>query len=265
MADSVGFTKSFGPIRFSRWTLADMFESARSMLGAAEDRVIAGPMSVTRGSETWTLTTLEQFFVEIGNGYDSFWMTRMWDGGRSLNLSYSGAFRVAMNAPDRDTAQSVAQMIQGKLSEGEVVAVDVRRLRVFIGHGRSDAWKDLKDHLADVQHIDVEAYEVASRSGYSIREVLDSMLDKATMAFLVMTAEDEQGDGGMRARQNVVHEAGLFQGRLGFPRAIILKESTVDLFTNVDGIQYIEFETGHIRECFGEVLGVVEREFPAVR
>jgi predicted nucleotide-binding protein len=36
-----------------------------------------------------------------------------------------------------------------------------------------------------------------------------------------MTAEDEQADGQWRARENVVHEAGLFQGRLGFMKGVL--------------------------------------------
>jgi len=50
------------------------------------------------------------------------------------------------------------------------------------------------------------------------------MLDAAAFAFLILTAEDEQADGRLYARMNVVHEAGLFQGRLGFARAIVLLE-----------------------------------------
>jgi len=50
------------------------------------------------------------------------------------------------------------------------------------------------------------------------------MMNHAGIALLVLTAEDETADGKEVARQNVVHEAGLFQGRLGFARAIILLE-----------------------------------------
>jgi predicted nucleotide-binding protein len=47
------------------------------------------------------------------------------------------------------------------------------------------------------------------------------MLDQASFAFLVMTAEDEQADGDHHARMNVIHEVGLFQGRLGFNRSFL--------------------------------------------
>ena len=53
---------------------------------------------------------------------------------------------------------------------------------------------------------------------------LSEMLDAAAIAFLVMTAEDEMADGALQARMNVIHEAGLFQGRLGFSRAVVMLE-----------------------------------------
>jgi predicted nucleotide-binding protein len=56
------------------------------------------------------------------------------------------------------------------------------------------------------------------------------MLNTSSIAFLVFTGEDEAGDGGVRARQNVVHEAGLFQGKLGFSKALMLLEEGTEEF-----------------------------------
>jgi predicted nucleotide-binding protein len=135
--------------------------------------------------------------------------------------------------------------------------------RVFIGHGgKSTAWRDLKDHLADKHHYDVVAYETGARAGHTIRDILEEMLGKANFAILVMTAEDEQADSKMRARQNVVHEAGLFQGKLGFARAIIVIEDGVENLSNLDGVQYLPFKHT-INETFGEVLATIKREFDA--
>ena len=39
----------------------------------------------------------------------------------------------------------------------------------------------------------------------TIRDILERMMDRSTFAILVLTAEDEQADGELRARQNVVH------------------------------------------------------------
>jgi predicted nucleotide-binding protein len=86
------------------------------------------------------------------------------------------------------------------------------------------------------------------------------MLDAAAIAFLVMTAEDEQPDGAMRSRENVVHEAGLFQGRLGFMRAIVLLEEGCEEFSNIHGLGQIRFPTGRIEAALEEVRQVLERE-----
>jgi predicted nucleotide-binding protein len=88
------------------------------------------------------------------------------------------------------------------------------------------------------------------------------MLSNSSFALLVMTGEDEMSDGGLRARQNVVHEAGLFQGRLGFARAIVLLEAGAEEFSNIHGIEQIRFDKGRIKETFGDVVATIRREFP---
>jgi predicted nucleotide-binding protein len=89
---------------------------------------------------------------------------------------------------------------------------------------------------------------------------LSEMLDNAAIALLVLTAEDEQADGEMVARQNVIHEVGLFQGRLGFTRAIVLLEEGCAQFSNIEGLGQIRFRAGEISSTFEEVRRVMERE-----
>jgi predicted nucleotide-binding protein len=86
------------------------------------------------------------------------------------------------------------------------------------------------------------------------------MLDASAIAFLVMTAEDEMADGTLQARMNVIHEAGLFQGRLGFSRAIVMLEEGCTEFSNVAGLGQIRFPRGNIAAAFEDVRRVLERE-----
>ncbi len=134
------------------------------------------------------------------------------------------------------------------------------RIRVFIGHGRSPAWRELADHLRDHHGYRVITFESEPRIGQAITVVLARMIAEASFAILVHTAEDEQSDGGLRARQNVVHETGLFQGRLGFSRAIIVRQRGCDDFSNLAGLQELHY-SDEIRETFGEVVAVLRREF----
>ena len=75
-----------------------------------------------------------------------------------------------------------------------------------------------------------------------------------------MTGEDEQADGSLHARENVIHEAGLFQGKIGFERAIILLEKGCKEFSNIHGLGQIRFSKGKIEETFVEILRVLKRE-----
>lgn len=73
---------------------------------------------------------------------------------------------------------------------------------IFIGHGNSPLWRDLKDHLQDHHRYRVTAYETGARAGHAIRDILDELVEQSTFALLVLTAEDETVDAGLRARQN---------------------------------------------------------------
>jgi predicted nucleotide-binding protein len=132
--------------------------------------------------------------------------------------------------------------------------------KVVIGHGRSPHWRELKDFIRDRLHLPVEEFNSIATAGGSTTVRLEEMLDNAMFAFLVMTAEDEQPDGKFRARENVVHEVGLFQGRLGIKRAIVLLEDGCVEFSNIAGLGQIRFPKGAISAKFEDIRQVLERE-----
>lgn len=131
---------------------------------------------------------------------------------------------------------------------------------VFIGHGQSAAWRELKDFVSDRLKLPWDEFNRVPVAGVTNIARLSEMLDAAAVALLVLTSEDEMADGAMQARMNVVHEAGLFQGRLGFTRAIVLLEEGCAEFSNIQGLGQIRFPAGKISACFEEVRRVLERE-----
>jgi predicted nucleotide-binding protein len=132
--------------------------------------------------------------------------------------------------------------------------------KIFIGHGRSPMWRELKDFLQDRLHLKWDEFNREPTAGYTTVARLEKMLDEASFAFLVMTAEDEHSDMKLHARQNVIHEVGLFQGKLGFKKAIILLEEGCEKFSNIEGLTYISFPKGNIEAAFERIRGVLERE-----
>lgn len=132
--------------------------------------------------------------------------------------------------------------------------------RVFIGHGRSLIWRPLKDFLVERLHLEYEEFNRESTAGISTTDRLQAMLQNACFALLVMTAEDHYADGSQHARENVIHEIGLFQGRLGFERAIVLIEEGCAEFSNIHGLTQLCFPRGNIIAVSEDIRRVMERE-----
>ena len=131
---------------------------------------------------------------------------------------------------------------------------------IFIGHGRSPYWRELKDFVSDRLALPWDEFNRVPVAGVTNITRLAQMLDQACIAFLVMTAEDELADGNLHARMNVIHEVGLFQGRLGFERAIVLLEDGCEEFSNIQGLGQIRFPKGNISAIFEDIRQVLERE-----
>lgn len=132
--------------------------------------------------------------------------------------------------------------------------------RIFIGHGRSPLWRELKDFLAERLGLPWDEFNREPVAGYTTSARLNIMLSQSAFAFLVMTAEEEHLDSTIHARPNVIHEVGLFQGRLGFPRAIVLLEEGCSEFSNITGLSQIRFPRSDIAARFEECRRVLERE-----
>jgi len=248
----------FPSVRFPPEVIEESLDVLRNANG--EQPLTINFMQVTTGLTTWTFDSIDDFYAALRQPYDS---TSIW--GSHFDFFMSSIASMSIESLDRAVVQRAMAPFERDAAKYAVPPPPhaAPKPKVFIGHGRSSLWRDLKDHLSDQHGYDVEAYETGARGGHTIRDVLDSMLEVSTFAIIVMTAEDAQPDGSLRARQNVVHEAGLFQGRLGFPRTAILLEAGADPFSNLDGIQYIPFSSGNIRETYGDVLATLRREFPA--
>jgi predicted nucleotide-binding protein len=132
---------------------------------------------------------------------------------------------------------------------------------VFIGHGgRSSEWLKLEKFLSTRLHLSAVEFNSIEVAGRATSDRLVEMLKQADFAFLILTGEDERATGEVHPRLNVVHEAGLFQGKLGFEKAIILLEEGCEKFSNVHGLNDIRFPKGKIETAFEKVRGVLERE-----
>jgi len=114
--------------------------------------------------------------------------------------------------------------------------------RIFLGHGRNPVWSRIYTFIQDELHFQVEAFETESHISSHIVDALTGFLDRCDVAVIIMAGDDFTSEGNMRARQNVIHEIGIFQGRHGFERVIVFQEDGVEGFSNISGLQTVRYK-----------------------
>lgn len=255
--------KSFRYIRFPAEVLD---EASRALHDKTNTETVSWQLlSATVDDASWSHDTMEEFIADYRKSSGPAHLHKQISTGISMTVrtytrDNSPRTDVEIEAPSRSVIESVFEIFEKYAATHPPVRPPLPKPRVFIGHGHDPAWRDLKDHLQDKQGYDVEAYETGARAGHHIRDILDDMLQDSDCAVLVLTGEDETREGELLARQNVIHELGLFQGRLGFSRGIMVVEEGTKEFSNMHGVQQIRFSKGNIREAFGDVLATLRRE-----
>ena len=156
--------------------------------------------------------------------------------------------------------EHLQRIVEGLEALPQVTQTALFGKRVFIGHGRSRLWRELKDFISERLGLPWDEFNREPVAGYTTAERLQTMMGQAAFALLVMTAEEERADATLHARSNVIHEVGLFQGYLGLQRAIVLLEDGCSEFSNIIGLSQIRFPRGDIASRFEEIRRVLERE-----
>jgi len=122
--------------------------------------------------------------------------------------------------------------------------------RVFITHGRSADWREVQSFVE--RDLGFKTLELAQEPniGMTVIEKLEANAQQCDSAVIVMTGDDTDADGRSRARENVMHEIGFFQGRYGRARVCLLHEDGVSIPSNLSGAVYIPFPRGMVSASF---------------
>ena len=216
-------------------------------------------------TEKWSYDSEDEFFADYRKVFTNASISKYYDKANMELSVYDKNTRFSSYMKTREDVEKVFNVLEANVDRCRIPEPPQQKreikMKIFIGHGHNEQWKNLKDHLHEKHNFDVEAYEIGVRAGLTIKEVLDEMLTSCSIALLVLTGEDLDIKGIFHPRENVIHELGLFQGRLGWRKAIVLLEDGVEEFSNIYGTQQIRFKRGNIESTFGEVLANIKREF----
>ena len=190
---------------------------------------------------------------------DTLALSQGWKNPPHLNV-LSEVLSIQMAYKACEAAAEICQKMGAHLRRKGNMTNETVATRIFLGHGRSGAWRELKDFVQDKLRLQWNEFNRVSAAGVPTAIRLGELLEDSRFAFLVLTAEDETADGETQARMNVIHEVGLFQGRLGFSKAIVLLEDGCAEFSNIAGLGQIRFPKGNISAVFEQVREVLDRE-----
>lgn len=124
--------------------------------------------------------------------------------------------------------------------------------RIFLSHGRSNEWYKVQAFLE--KDLEYQTLELAQQAilGRTILQKLSEESDKCGYCIIVMTGDDVHGEE-TRARENVLHEIGFFQGKYGLTNIILLHEEGVNIPSNIHGLVYIPFPKNYIEATFAGI------------
>jgi predicted nucleotide-binding protein len=139
-------------------------------------------------------------------------------------------------------------------------AADDGARRVFVSHGRAPDWREVQSYIE--KDIGIQTLELAQEAslGRTIIAKLWEASEQCDSAVIVMTGDDQSVSGEARARENVIHEIGFFQGKYGPNRICLLHEEGVAIPSNMQGLVYAPFPKGLVSASFG----VLTRELGAM-
>ncbi len=128
--------------------------------------------------------------------------------------------------------------------------------RVFITHGRANDWREVQSFIE--KDIGLPTLELAQEPnlGRTVIQKLDQESSRCNFAVIVMTGDDADSDGNRRARENVMHEIGFFQGKFGMNSICLLHEEGTSIPSNIHGLVYIPFTKDTVSATFS----LIQRE-----
>lgn len=148
---------------------------------------------------------------------------------------------------------------RGLATEPQIKKAATGVTTIFVAHGQDPRWGQFILALDKRWDVKFEYFEESNRTAQQISDVVAQMTSGSSLAVILMTNDDPMPDGTFRARQNVIHEAGLCHGVLGFDRVALLIQDGVEKFSNAQGVVYIPYDPENVSSCFHDLGEFFER------
>jgi Predicted nucleotide-binding protein containing TIR-like domain len=201
----IGDARGTGPLADAQMPEEEEWISAASALALLGLNFEIGKRAICKRAHAGLVKARAQRFIHDGRPTDDvdipveFWWA---EGERALHQNWATgdfdtwinyeihleAFGVTFRRFDIERLNPVPTAIKGQ-------KMRVAEQKIFIGHGHSLVWFELKSFLQDEFNLTIDEFNRVSTAGIATSNRLEQMLDDAAFAFLILTAEDEATDG----------------------------------------------------------------------
>jgi len=164
--------KQYTETRFSAEILKEAIAGARAVAARGKTDLSSQQLRVEHDDSEWTYDTVEEFLADFRK-YRGYAYCSIYGGNFDLSVTFTRRdCTVSMKASSRSDIETVFDIFEKHANEAKLPprpAPAPERVMpvVFMGHGRSDSWRDLKDHLQDKHGFKIEAYESGARAGHT--------------------------------------------------------------------------------------------------
>ena len=148
-----------------------------------------------------------------------------------------------------ETAKIIADAQEDIIGSSQPIRED----KIFITHGRNLVWRELQSYVEKDLGIPTIELSQQAYGGRSTLQKLKEESDTCRYAIVLMTGDDEMADGTSRARENVIHEIGYFQGKYGTDAVCIVYETGTSIPSNIDGLGRVQFPKDNVKAGFSDL------------
>jgi len=132
---------------------------------------------------------------------------------------------------------------------------------IFITHGHNEkVTLKIKNFLQDILKLKPIIFNENNIHGDTVIEDIERLTNVCGKAIIIQTKDDEMKNGGIRARQNVLHEMGYFYGKIGRRNTLLLMEEGIEQASNIVGINGVYFSPSKIEACYEEIRKFLHKQ-----
>jgi len=144
---------------------------------------------------------------------------------------------------------------------------------VFLIHGHSDKWQEVSRYIQETLKFKTIVSVEEFTGGSILQKIKNAVWFQCDCAVALLTPDDELNNGMLNARPNAIFELGYCMGFWDYhywddeklEPVIIIKEKRVQINSDLNGMEFIEFEKGKMTMIWPRLKQGLERIYNSLK